>query len=53
LALDVCVLESALDAIVEGFETHVRLSGSRPITAQGGRGAVEKMRKAGVVIEEG
>jgi nicotinamidase/pyrazinamidase len=53
LALDVCVLKTALDAVAEGFETHVRLSGSRPLTAEGGRDAVEKMRKAGVVIEEG
>jgi len=52
LALDVCVRDSALDAIAEGFETHVRLSGSRAITPQGGRDAVEKMRNAGVVIEE-
>ncbi|TLG79198.1 isochorismatase family protein [Methylocystis sp. B8] len=52
LALDVCVRDSALDAIAEGFETHVRLSGSRPITAEGGRDAVEKMCKAGVIIEE-
>ncbi len=52
LALDVCVLETALDAISEGFETHVRLSGARAITPEGGRDAVEKMRKAGVVVEE-
>ena len=52
LALDVCVRDSALDAIAEGFETHVRLSGSRAITPDAGRDAVEKMRKAGVVIEE-
>ncbi|MBM3563284.1 MAG: isochorismatase family protein [Alphaproteobacteria bacterium] len=52
LALDVCVLETALDAASEGFETHVRLSGARAITAEGGRNAVEKMRKAQVVVEE-
>lgn len=52
LALDVCVRDSALDAIAEGFETHVRLSGSRAIAPEGGRDAVEKMRNAGVVIEE-
>lgn len=52
LALDVCVRDSALDAIAEGFETHVRLSGSRAITPEGGRDAVENMRNAGVVIEE-
>ncbi len=52
LALDVCVLETALDAASESFETHVRLSGSRAITAEGGSNAVEKMRKACVVVEE-
>ncbi len=52
LALDVCVLETALDAVAEGFATHVRLSGARAITPEGGRDAVEKMRKAGVVVED-
>ena len=52
LALDVCVLETAMDAASEGFETHVRLSGARAITAEGGRNAVEKLRKAQVVVEE-
>ena len=52
LALDVCVLETALDAVSEGFETHVRLSGARAITPEGGRDAVEKMRKAGVFVED-
>lgn len=53
LALDVCVLETALDAVVHGFETHVRLSGARAITPEGARAAVEKMRSAHVVIEAG
>jgi nicotinamidase/pyrazinamidase len=52
LALDVCVLETALDAVSQGFETHVRLSGARAITTEGARVAVEKMRKAHAVIEE-
>ncbi|MBM3553514.1 MAG: isochorismatase family protein [Alphaproteobacteria bacterium] len=52
LALDVCVLETALDAVSKGFETHVRLSGARAITSEGGKAAVEKMRKAQVVVEE-
>ncbi|ULO24178.1 isochorismatase family protein [Methylocystis sp. SB2] len=53
LALDVCVLETALDAVSEEFETHVRLSGTRAIAPEGGRAAVEKMRKAGVFVEDG
>lgn len=52
LALDVCVLETALEAASEGFETHVRLSGARAISAEGARVAAEKMRKACVVVEE-
>lgn len=52
LALDVCVLETALDAAAHGFETHVRLSGARAITPEGARAAVERMRKAHVVVEE-
>ncbi|MGZ9116148.1 MAG: isochorismatase family protein [Methylocystis sp.] len=52
LALDVCVLETALDAVSEEFETHVRLSGTRAIAPEGGRVAAEKMRNAGVVVEE-
>ncbi|MGD9539622.1 isochorismatase family protein [Methylocystis sp.] len=52
LALDVCVLETALDAALEGFETHVWLAAARALTAEGARIAVEKMRKANVVIEE-
>ncbi|MDP3067920.1 MAG: isochorismatase family protein [Methylocystis sp.] len=52
LALDVCVLETALDAVAEGFDTHVRLSGTRAIAPEGARDAVEKMRKAGVFVEE-
>ncbi|MGD9545443.1 MAG: isochorismatase family protein [Methylocystis sp.] len=53
LALDVCVLETALDAVARGFQTHVRLSGSRAITPEGEREALEKMRHAGVVLEDG
>ena len=52
LAQDVCVRATALDAVAGGFETHVRLSGTRPITSKGGRDAVEELRRAGVVIEE-
>jgi nicotinamidase/pyrazinamidase len=52
LALDVCALETALDAASEGFATHLRLSGARAITTEGARTAVEKMRKAHVVVEE-
>ncbi|KAF0121522.1 MAG: pyrazinamidase/nicotinamidase PncA protein [Methylocystaceae bacterium] len=52
LALDVCVLETALDAVAEGFDTHVRLSGTRAIAPEGARDAVENMRKACVFVED-
>jgi nicotinamidase/pyrazinamidase len=52
LALDVCVKATALDAVREGFETHVILAGCRPVTAEGGRQAVEELLKAGVFVEE-
>lgn len=52
LALDVCVKATALDAVREGFETHVILSACRPVTRESGRSAVEEMRNAGVFIDE-
>jgi nicotinamidase/pyrazinamidase len=52
LALDVCVKATALDAVREGFETHVILSACRPVSEDSGRAAVEELRKAGVFIEE-
>ena len=52
LAQDVCVRRTAFDAVGAGFETHVRLSATRPLTSRGGRDAVEDLRHAGVVIEE-
>ena len=50
LALDVCVLATAMDGIKEGFEVHLIETGSRPVTAQGGREALEKMKKAGIKL---
>lgn len=52
LAQDVCVHATAFDAVTAGFETHVRLSATRPLTSRGGRDAVEALRHADVVIEE-
>jgi nicotinamidase/pyrazinamidase len=50
LALDVCVLATVLDAIKEGFQVNVILAATRPITAKGGKAAVDKMKKAGAEI---
>jgi nicotinamidase/pyrazinamidase len=50
LALDVCVLATALDARREGFETVLVEEGCRPVTPAGGRDALARMRAAGVTI---
>jgi nicotinamidase/pyrazinamidase len=51
LAQDVCVRATALDAVERGFETHVRLSATRPLTATGGKEAIAEMVRAGVKVE--
>lgn len=53
LAQEYCVRESALDSVAAGFETHVRLSGTRPITFKKGQEAIEDLRHAGVIVEDG
>jgi nicotinamidase/pyrazinamidase len=51
LARDVCVRATALDAVDAGFETHVQLSATRPVTSAGGKEAVAEMVRAGVIVE--
>jgi nicotinamidase-related amidase len=51
LAQDVCVRATALDAVEAGFETHVRLSATRPVTPADGEEAVPEMVGAGVIVE--
>lgn len=50
LALDVCVLATVMDGVKEGFEVHLIEKGTRPVTAQGGKQAMEKMTAAGITI---
>jgi nicotinamidase/pyrazinamidase len=50
LALDVCVLASVLDARQVGFEVRVLKKATRPVTAEGGERALEKMERAGARI---
>jgi nicotinamidase/pyrazinamidase len=50
LALDVCVLATVLDALQEGFRISVILEATRPVSLEGGRQAVIKMREAGAEI---
>ncbi len=45
LALDVCVLATVLDARDAGIETLVILEGTKPVTPQGGKAAIEKMKQ--------
>ncbi len=51
LAQDVCVRASALDAVEAGFETHLRMSATRPVTSSHGDEAVAEMLRAGVIVE--
>ena len=53
LALDYCVLATALDSVKEGFETHLLLRAARPVDVTPGDGdrAVDRMVAAGVIIE--
>jgi nicotinamidase/pyrazinamidase len=50
LALDVCVLATVLDAIEAGFSVTVIEGGTRPITPEGGKEALAKMKAAGAEI---
>lgn len=50
LAQDVCVLASVLDAREAGFEVVLVTEATRPVTPEGGRDALEKMRCVGALI---
>ena len=51
LALDVCVRATVLDSVAQGFPTHVLVAGCRPVTADGGREALDDMARAGAILE--
>ena len=51
VALDVCVRATALDGVEAGFEVHVILQGSSPVSEAEGRRALQEMERAGVIIE--
>ena len=53
LAQDACVRDSVLDARREGFEVHVLVHATRPITKEGGRAALVAMQEASAVLETG
>jgi len=53
LATDYCVRATVLDAVKEGFETHVLTRAIRPVEVHPGDGrrALEEMRAAGAMLE--
>jgi nicotinamidase/pyrazinamidase len=51
VALDVCVRETALDAIREGFRTVVLSQASRPLTQAGFERAMSELKRSGVIAE--
>jgi nicotinamidase/pyrazinamidase len=51
LAQDFCVCETALEARSNGYEVHLLLAGTRPITEETGEEALNRMKAAGVIIE--
>jgi nicotinamidase/pyrazinamidase len=51
LAQDVCVRASALDALAAGFEVHVIVAGTRPVSEAAGRAALREMQAAGARLE--
>ena len=53
LALDVCVLATAMDARKHSFEVVLILDATRPVNASNGHKAIETMRAAGVRLVEG
>ncbi len=55
LALDYCVRATVLDALAEGFEVHLILPATRAVDVKAGDGqrAVDQMRQAGAIIENG
>lgn len=50
VALEYCVMWSAIDAVAQGFETVLALDATLPVSTAGAASAVQKMRQAGVVV---
>jgi len=53
LAQDVCVRATVLDAVQEGFEVHVIAAATKPVRQEDGQRALDEMRRAGAMIDEG
>lgn len=52
LAQDVCVRATVLDALREGFETHVLVGATRPVDRASGERALAEMARAGALLED-
>jgi nicotinamidase/pyrazinamidase len=52
LALDVCVLATALDARRHGLQAVLLRDATRPVVPEDAEAAIERLRKAGVTIQE-
>jgi nicotinamidase/pyrazinamidase len=52
LALDVCVMASALDSLAAGFTTIVVTSATAPVTQDGGAAALKELARAGVHLAD-
>lgn len=50
LAFDVCVKYSAIDAVEQGFKTHVIADGCRGVTSEGIAKTKEEFDQKGVII---
>lgn len=50
LAQDVCVAATVIDGCRHGFDVRVIEAATRPVTADGGRDALARMREAGATI---
>ena len=53
LALEYCVRATVLEGLTEGFEVHLLLPATRSVKEGDGQRAVDEMRAAGAVIEDG
>ena len=50
LAMDVCVVDTVLDALASNLQAILLGEGTKPVTEQGGQSALEKMSNSGAVI---
>ena len=52
LAFDICVKETAIDAVGQGFKTHVIVDACRGVSAEGIAKTKEDFVKSGIILLE-